>query len=207
MSTPNESAEPWPADAVPEKWVATLFEKMLRMWGNRFLDQWRDVKLEGVKMEWGKGLRKLSNAELKAGVDALLTLKFPPSLPEFYGLCKQMRLHEIPKNEALTDQTRANPEVVEADLGRMRGSLAPLQESKEPTAEWAYRLLMCGESASHKPLPFEVIRTASDAISSNAGRKVVENCSDPELRESYASIREAVLNGYRNANKPAWETK
>src|SRR6185312_2305479 len=93
MSTQNSSAEPWPQDAAPERWVAALFEKMLRMWGNRFLDQWRDTDLAGVKIEWGKGLRKLSNAELKSGVDALMTLKFAPTLPEFYGLCKQMRLH------------------------------------------------------------------------------------------------------------------
>lgn len=201
MSTPNSSAEPWPADAAPEKWVAALFEKMLRMWGNRFLDQWREVGLEGVKIEWGKGLRKLSNAELKAGVDALLTLKFPPTLPEFYGLCKQMRLHDMPRVEALTDQTRAKPEVVEANLKRMREILAPLSAPKEETAEWAFRMLMRGESASGKPYPYETIKCASDAIYSTAGRKVVENCIDPELAESYRSIREAVISGYRNAGK------
>jgi hypothetical protein len=206
MSTPNSSAEPWPQDAVPQSWVNELFKRMARMWGNVFLDKWRDVDLEGVKIEWGKGLRKLSSTELKAGVEALLTLKFPPSLPEFYGLCKQMRLHEMPRAEALTDQTRADAHTVHASVSRMRDALAPLTRSPEPTAEWAYRLLMRGESASGKQLPFEVVRCASDAISSSAGRKALEECTDDFQRENFRTIREAIVDGYRAANKPLWET-
>lgn len=203
---PSESGEEWPKDAAPQHWVSALFEKMARMWGNRFLDAWRDTDLAGVKVEWGKALRRLSSAELKAGVDALLTLKFPPTLPEFYGLCKQMRLHEMPSSSLLTDQTRADVEVVAANIARMREALAPLTQSREITAEWASKLLMRSESLSGKPLSYEVIRCASDAISSSAGRRVVEECTDPETAESYRSIRDAVITGYRNAGKPLWET-
>lgn len=210
MSTPNSSAElllePWPQDAVPQSWVNELFKRMARMWGNTFLDKWPQDDLEGVKAEWGKGLRKLSPTELKSGVDALLTLKFPPSLPEFYGLCKQMRLHEMPRAEALTDQSRADADTVHANVSRMREALGPMQRSPEPTAEWAYRMLMRGESATGKQLTFEVIRCASDAISSSAGRKVVEDCTDEFQRENYRTIREAVIDGYRASNKPLWET-
>ena len=206
MSTQNSSAEPWPQDAAPERWVAALFEKMLRMWGNRFLDQWRDTDLAGVKIEWGKGLRKLSNAELKSGVDALMTLKFAPTLPEFYGLCKQMRLHEMPRSDALTDQTRADVHIVGEQMAKMRGTMAPLTQPREITAEWAYRTLMRGESASGKPLPYEVVRCASDAITSSAGRRVVEECTDPELKAEYETIRSEIVRAYRAANKPLWET-
>ncbi|EIF30944.1 hypothetical protein BCh11DRAFT_06456 [Burkholderia sp. Ch1-1] len=213
MSTPAALAEPpaqqqsaWPKDAVPEHWITELFKRMHRMWGNAFLDKWRDVEMDGLKTEWAKALKKLSSTELKAGVDALLTLKFPPSLPEFYGLCKQMRLHEMPRAEALTDQTRADAGTVHANVSRMREALGPMQRSPEPTAEWAYRLLMRGESASGKQLTFEVIRCASDAISSSAGRKVVEDCTDDFQRENYRTIREAVIDGYRASNKPLWET-
>ncbi|MCO1396397.1 hypothetical protein [Burkholderia cenocepacia] len=201
----NASAEVWPADAVPEHWVTELFKRMGRMWGNAFLEKWPQDDLQGVKIEWARGLRKLSTSELKSGVDALLTLKFPPSLPEFYGLCKQMRLHEMPRAEALTDQTKADPETVRANLERMREIIAPLLQPREITAEWAYKLLMRGESRSGKALTHEVIRCASDAISSSAGRRVVENCQDPELRESYRTIREAIVDSYRAIGKPLWE--
>lgn len=207
MGTSSSSAEQWPQDAAPRHWVAALFEKMTRMWGNTFLDKWRDVDLEGVMQEWGRGLRKLSGAELKAGVDALMTLKFPPSLPEFYGLCKQMRLHEMPRADALTDQTRADVHIVGAQMAKMRAIMAPLTQPREITAEWAYKTLMRGESASGKPLPYEVVRCASDAITSNAGRLVVENCTDPELREEYRLIRDEIVRAYRAANRPLWETK
>ncbi|TGB34419.1 hypothetical protein C6946_07075 [Burkholderia thailandensis] len=207
MSKQTASAEPWPQDAVPQSWVNELFKRMARMWGNAFLDKWPVDDLEGVKVEWARGLRKLSTSELKSGVDALLTLKFPPSLPEFYGLCKQMRLHEMPRAEALTDQTKADPETVCANVERMREILAPLSAPREITAEWAYKLLMRGKSRSGKALTHEVIRCASDAISSSAGRRVVENCQDVELRESYRTIREAIVDSYRAIGKPLWEVK
>jgi hypothetical protein len=206
MSTPNSSAESWPQDAAPEKWVAALFAKMHRMWGNSFLDKWRDVDLAGVKVEWGKGLRKLSNAELKAGVDALLTLKYVPNLPEFYGLCKQMRLHEMPRPDALTDQTKADVHIVGEQMAKMRAIMAPLMQPKEPTAEWAFKLLMRGESSSGKALSYESIRGASDAIRSSAGRKVIEDCADAELKAEYQTIRNGVIEGYRAAGKKLWET-
>jgi hypothetical protein len=206
MSTPNSSAEPWPQDAAPERWVTALFEKMLRMWGNRFLDQWRDTDLAGVKVEWGKGLKRLSTAELKAGVDSLMSLKFAPTLPEFYGLCKQMRLHEMPRSESLTDQTRADVHVVGENMAKMRAIMAPLMQPKEPTAEWAFKLLMRGESSSGKALSYESIRGASDAISSSAGRKVIEDCADAELKAEYQTIRNGVIEGYRAAGKKLWET-
>jgi hypothetical protein len=210
MDMSNSLAEPqvesWPQDGVPEHWVNELFKRMGRMWGNAFLEKWPQDDLRGVKIEWAKGLRKLSTTELKSGVDALLTLKFPPSLPEFYGLCKQMRLHEVPRAEALTDQTRADTATVHANVSRMREALAPLQQSAEPTAEWAYRLLMRGTSLSGKQLPFEVIRCASDAITSSAGRRVVEACTDSELKPEYETIRSEIIRAYKAANKPLWET-
>jgi len=207
MDMQSSSVETWPADAVPQSWVNALFTKMARMWGNTFLDKWRDGDLDGVKIEWGKGLRKLSSTELKSGVDALLTLKFPPSLPEFYGLCKQMRLHEMPAAPALSDQTKADPRVVEANLARMREAMAPLLVPREPSARWAYDLLMRGESKYlGKPLTYETIRCASDAITSGAGRKVVEDCIDEFERENLRTIRDAIVEGRRSAFQPLWDT-
>ncbi|TCK36692.1 hypothetical protein B0G84_5705 [Paraburkholderia sp. BL8N3] len=203
MST-QQPPNDWPAEAVPQAWVEELFRKLTAYFGARFADLWRGVDIDDIKREWGIALAKLSRTEMKAGVAALLSLKYPPTLPEFFAACKQARLHEMPKHDLLTDQTRAAPEVVEASLHRMSDATAPLSISKEPTAEWAFAALMRGLSRSGKPLSAEVIRCATDAISSGAGRRVVESCTDAELRESYAAIREAVLIGYGNAGKKLW---
>lgn len=205
---PSESVEPWPQDGVPESWVNELFKRMSRMWGNAFLDKWPADDLRGVKIEWSRALRKLSNRELKAGVDSLLTLKFPPSLPEFHALCKQQRLAEMPRHDLLTDQTRADPNVVIENVQRMREIVAPLLQPKVPTAEWAFQVLMRGESKwLGKPLTAEVVRCATDAITSTAGRMVVENCTDQELHEHYAEIRQTTVDGYRMRGRPLWNVK
>lgn len=206
MGTSSSSAEQWPQDAAPRHWVAALFEKMTRMWGNTFLDRWRDVDLEGVMQEWGKGLKKLSNAELKAGVDGLMMQKYPPSLPDFYASCKMRRLVEVAQQPVITDNRRADPNEVQANLKRMREALAPLSQPKEISDEWAYRLLMKDRSGADSSLPYEVVCCASDAITSSAGRRVVEECADPELKAEYQTIRDEIVRAYRAASKPLWET-
>ncbi|MEM5294222.1 hypothetical protein VSR82_07750 [Burkholderia sp. JPY481] len=197
--------EAWPQDGVPESWVTELFRRMGRMWGNAFLEKWPQDDLRGVKIEWARGLRKLSTAELKAGVDALMRLKFPPSLPEFYGLCKQMRLVELPKAQAVTDQTKADAATVESNLERMRRINSAFTQAKEPTAEWAFRLLIRGATASGGKLGYEAVRCAYDAVVSSAGRRVVENCAD-EDREAFTELYQSCVDGARAAGQPLWET-
>jgi len=206
MSKPSKSVEGWPQDAVPESWVNELFKRMSRMWGNSFIDKWPAEDLDGVKVEWAKGLRKLSNAELKAGVDALMTQKFPPSLPDFYALCKMRRLVEVAQQPVLADNRRADPNEVQENLKRIREALAPLSQPKEITAEWAFRLLMKDRSGENSGLPYEIVRCASDAITSSSGRRVVENCPDSDLKAEYQTVRDEIVRAYRAANKPLWET-
>jgi hypothetical protein len=91
-------------------------------------------------------------------------------------------------------------------MAKMRAIMAPLMQPREITAEWAYTVLMRGESASGKPLPYEVVRCASDAITSSAGRRVVDECTDPELQGEYRLIRDEIIRAYRASNKPLWET-
>lgn len=205
---PPPASDDWPQNAVPRKWIEKLFSQMSAYWGSRFADAWRGTELLDVQKAWGVQLQKLSGKEWNAGVKALINQKFPPTLPEFFALCKQSRLMEAASEAPLqlTDDTRASAEVVEANLARMHQILAPLRVPKEPTAEWAYKLLIRGTSASGKPLPFEVIRCASDAISSGAGKRVVDDCDDPDLKETYNEIRIGVLIGYLNAGRKPWET-
>ena len=206
MGTSSSSAEQWPQDAAPRHWVAALFEKMSRMWGNTFLDKWRDTDLEGVMVEWGRGLRALSTPELKAGVGALMTQKYPPSLPEFYALCKARRFAEAATQSALlTDQTKADPSNVEKNLAGMRRIASAFKQAKEPSAEWAFRLLQRGATASGGELSSSAVKCAYDAICSSAGRLAVENASD-EDRETFEELYRSCIEGARSSGQRLWET-
>lgn len=192
MTSPNLSpstpSPDWPADAVPEPWVNALFEKMSVNYGARFADLWRGVDIGAVRRGWGVELRKLSPAQLRAGVlsltDALLT---PPTLPQFMAHCRQARREAVSNEPKLTDQTRASPETVSSNTERMRRITRTLTEPKEPTAEWAFKLMKRGCSRSGLPLTYEVRRVAVGAIRSGAGRKFMHNASD-EQRAAYADV-------------------
>lgn len=72
----------------PISWVESLFARMQGMYGNKFLDMWRDTDVAMVKALWADEMGKLSNDELKRGYAALMKRDWPPSLPEYVKMCK-----------------------------------------------------------------------------------------------------------------------
>jgi hypothetical protein len=89
---PSTPKRDWPANAVPESWIDSLFDKMGAYYGSRFVDMWGAQKLEDVREVWGVELRKLSPEQLRAGVHSLDTaFPFPPTLPQFMAHCRQAR--------------------------------------------------------------------------------------------------------------------
>ncbi|GJH31423.1 hypothetical protein CBA19CS91_01720 [Paraburkholderia hospita] len=197
----------WPATAIPQRWVEALFAAMSATYGARFADLWRGTKIDQVKRNWGVELAKLSAAQMRAGRETLIDVERAPTLPEFIAHCRRARVEaaasEAPKLEEqmpliTPEQAEANRELLSRTLGRLQRS--------EPTCEWAFRGVLRGTTASGKPLPFNVARTATDAITSSAGRKVVEECADPELKAEYAAMRETIIDNYRMRGQPLWET-
>lgn len=206
MYSPRESTD-WPVNAIPEKWIEVLFTAMSSTYGARFADLWRGSKTDDVKRQWAVELAKLSSPQMRAGRETLTDLERAPTLPEFMAHCRRARAEAVSTAAQITDQTPASPQVVEANLGRLHKIRAPLMQPKEPTAECAYRLLMRGTSQSGRELPYEVRRCATDAVSSSAGRKVLQSCIDPELSEAYGAIYEQVVNDYEIAGRAAWEAQ
>lgn len=70
------------------QWIEKLFERMISLYGNKFLDMWRDIDLQGVKETWAQELGKLSRDEIARGANALSQQEWPPTLPQFISLCK-----------------------------------------------------------------------------------------------------------------------
>lgn len=76
---------------LPDSWIEKVFSRMSSMYGTLFSDRWRDCDLNDVKAAWAEELAGFSdNPEcyglaLKAMVEEC---KFPPTLPEFFALCR-----------------------------------------------------------------------------------------------------------------------
>ncbi|MCO8325933.1 hypothetical protein ABEG10_23290 [Burkholderia cenocepacia] len=194
MTEPSTFKRPdWPLDALPQHWVEALFSKMAAFYGSRFASMWNGVNVSEVQRAWAIELGKLSRDQLKAGSDNLTALPKPPTLPEFVSLCRQARSEQAASTTPrLADERPADRATVEANLGAIRRVQERVMR-REPTAEWAFKLLMRGKSASGAALPSEVVRCARDAIVSSAGFKVIGACQQPELRREYQTIRDAAL--------------
>lgn len=74
--------------ALPLSWIDRLFERFTAMYGNRFLDLWRDLDTQAIKRAWAEDLAGLTADEIKAGLLALRNKPWPPTLPEFITLCR-----------------------------------------------------------------------------------------------------------------------
>lgn len=205
-ASPERESAPWPAHAIPEKWVEALFSAMAATYGARFADLWRSAKLSDVKRQWGIELARLTSAQMKAGRETMTDLERPPTLPEFMAHCRRSRVEAMASEQPqLPNMPAMTPEQAEANMNLLNRTIAGLR-MPGPTAEWAFRLILRGKSDSGKPLPFAVARCATDAITSSAGRQVVDECTDAELQAEYAAIRQTVIDGYRARGQRLWET-
>lgn len=75
-------------DRISEAWIERLFEKMAALYGNRFLDMWAKTDLKTVKALWSQELSKLTREEIVRGANALVTLEWPPTLPQFLKISR-----------------------------------------------------------------------------------------------------------------------
>lgn len=205
MTEPSTFKRPdWPLDALPQHWVEALFSKMAAFYGSRFAAMWTGVNVAEVQKAWAIELGKLSREQLKAGSDSLTALPKPPTLPEFVALCRQARSEQAASTTPrLGYGAKADEATVSENLRQMRPSIERLMH-REPTAEWAFKLILRGTSASGGVLSPGVSRCATDAITSPAGRRVVEECIDPDLRQQYGEIRQTVIDNYRMRGQRLW---
>lgn len=131
MNEPSTCKPDWPLNAVPRAWVEALFSKMSAFYGSKFAVMWRGSNLEEVQKAWAIELNRISREQIKAGLDQLVDLTEAPTLPQFVAHCKRCRLDQI-HSLKLTDQTRAAPEVVQENLGRIHEIVKGLNHSKVP---------------------------------------------------------------------------
>lgn len=206
-TSPQPPSHDWPANAIPERWVEALFSAMAATYGARFADLWRGAKVEDVKRQWGVELARLTSAQMKAGRETMTDLERPPTLPEFMAHCRRARVEAVASEAPrLENSPSVTPEMADEGLKKIRAASARVAK-RVLTAEWAFKLLMRGKSDSGKPIPFEVVRCASDAISSPSGKEVIDNCFNDALKAEYAVIRRTIVDNYRMRGQKLWGTE
>jgi hypothetical protein len=117
-----------------------------------------------VQKAWAIELKKLSSAQLKAGVDALTAFTKPPTLPEFLEHCKRTRLemaaHEAPR---LEHSTPADQKVIDSNLAKQQRIVKSIRMSSAHT-KWARELIERGTARNGAPLTVEVLQSCREVI-------------------------------------------
>lgn len=124
------------SSALPDAWIDRLFDRFATMYGKHWYDMWRDVPLDRVKQTWRDDLANVSGEQIRKALDYCKTHnKFPPTCPEFVGLCKTFApAYERP---ALPNYSRSEmPPNVRAEIAKMFDS----QRKRDPK-DWAREVL------------------------------------------------------------------
>jgi len=108
--------------ALPDAWIDRLFQRFSLMYGKEWAEKWSGLPLDQVKAAWSQDLAFASADQLRLALDhCKANNKFPPSSPEFVGLCKQFRVQGSPLL-ALVEPRGEMPAKVRDMLAKLRGA-------------------------------------------------------------------------------------
>jgi hypothetical protein len=85
---------------IPTRWVEDLFARLTAIVGSAMGTVYAGADPELVKSEWAEALAGFSAEEVKRGLAATRTRRFPPNLPEFLHLCRPALDPEVAWHEA-----------------------------------------------------------------------------------------------------------
>lgn len=71
-------------------WVERLFSRLSAMYGAAFGRQWEGTNLPDVKSVWAEKLGGFNAAQIGAALNSCDERPYPPNLPEFIDLCRQV---------------------------------------------------------------------------------------------------------------------
>lgn len=146
--------------SLPLPWVDEIFRKLTLVYGQQFLNRWRDLDLGAVKVDWADKLDGLQNAP-KAIAYALehIDPAKPPTVIEFRALAYKAPLSDVPRIEA----PRASTERIAAELAKLAPvrKAAALGGGHDPKA-WAKKII-ARHDAGEKILPIS-LRFAREAL-------------------------------------------
>jgi hypothetical protein len=104
----------------PRVWVEALFKRFAVMYGSKWTAMWADVPMGDVLDGWQDDLRGINGDQIKRALEHCKShCPFPPTLPEFVGICRQFRVQ--PQNVRYLPAPRGEiPEHVRATIAKLR---------------------------------------------------------------------------------------
>jgi len=122
--------------SLPLPWVDRIFAKLTLVYGQQFLNRWRDLDMDAVKFDWAKELDGFENHPTAIAF-ALQNLDpdSPPTVLVFRKIAMRAPAADLPRlPEPAADRQRVADEL--AKLNNLRASPA----SPHGMKDWAYRL-------------------------------------------------------------------
>ena len=91
-----------PSKAMPAEWLMRLFVRLRAIYGNRVGTMWGEADPDEVRQVWGEQLGGFDGADLRDALGDMVAAypDYPPTLPQFVGLCidaKRRRMGMAPK--------------------------------------------------------------------------------------------------------------
>lgn len=83
--------------ALPNEWIPRLFRRLRSVYGSRMDQMWGQADPEDLMTAWGDELAGFEGADIREAL--VLTGEqhpdFPPTLPQFVGLCRAARSRRV----------------------------------------------------------------------------------------------------------------
>ncbi|MDF3858098.1 hypothetical protein P3W70_07060 [Achromobacter denitrificans] len=98
MQLARSSETPAP---VPLAWAARLIERMQALYGAKFALQWEGIAPARLAEVWAQEIADYSAEEIQRGLASCRGRTFPPTIPEFLGLCRPTLNPEAAYHEAV----------------------------------------------------------------------------------------------------------
>lgn len=166
LTSSLQENQPTQSRAFQPDLIDRLFMRFSAMYGNKFLDMWKDIEIADVKKCWSDELRIFSVEQVGIAVGNLKNNNFPPTLPEFLQLCESAR-KDKPRNTfiALPKRTEDAAQSQEWHDAKARclGTVARLGGTfGAPSNAWANKLLT--RHGNGENIPPDSLRMAREAI-------------------------------------------
>lgn len=75
--------------SLPSEWIGRLFSRFQAIYGNKVATMWGEADPSEVRDVWGEQLGRFEGSDIRYALDVCLSAypDYPPTLPQFLGLC------------------------------------------------------------------------------------------------------------------------
>lgn len=97
---------------VPVAWAARVIERMQALYGAKFAQQWEGIEPARLAEAWAQEIADYTAEEIQRGLASCRGRTFPPTLPEFLGLCRPTLNPETAYHEAVAGMSARSRGVI-----------------------------------------------------------------------------------------------